>query len=485
MNKIAFSFLAAAAILLFLAFPAVAQQSALADKDEVATAIRLWQATVESQMAYRGQPGISVGIVYDQELIWSHGFGFRDIKNKIPATPQTTYPIASITKLFTATAVLQLRDAGKLQLDDPVVKYPPWFKVRNEDEDGPVISIRHLLTHTSGLPSESDFPYWTDARFPTREQMIEMLPKQEAADAPETRWKYSNLAVALAGEVVAAVSGEPYEAYVQKHILTPLGMTSTSFPDSPTQDPQLAAGYGRRMPDGSRAAEPFVNTKALTPAAGLSSNVDDLSRFVMLQFRDGKAGGKQILKGSTLKEMHRLQWLEPDWENGQGLGFAIWRVGNKTIVGHGGILFGYHTNISFSPEDKIGVIVLTNSYDGDPFSYAQQFYELVAPEIAKAAAPPTKASPVDPAWNNYVGLYRASYGDSQVLILNGRLVVFDPQAQNIKGSLLTLTPTGPNTFKISGTDGEAEVGETLVFELAPDGKVTRMKVGANYRYPVR
>ncbi len=484
-KKLASPFLAAFVLLFLLASPASAQSSALADKDEVASAIRLWQAWIESQMAYRGQPGLSVGIVYDQELIWSRGFGFRDLQAKLSATPQTDYRIASITKLFTASAVLQLRDAGKLQLDDPVVKYLPWFKLREGTEASPVITIRHLLTHTSGLPRESDFPYWSDANFPTREQMIDMLHNQEAAYSAETRWKYSNLAVALAGEVVSAVSGEPYEGYVEKHILAPLGMNSTSFPDAPGRDSQLAAAYGRRMPDGSRRDRPFMNTKGITPAAGLSSNVEDLSRFVMLQFRDGRAGDKQILKGSTLKEMHRLQWIEPDWQSGQGLGFAIDRIGTRTIVGHGGALAGYRTNISFSAEEKLGVIVLTNSDDGDPFSYAREFYELVAPAIAKAVAPAAKLAPVDPAWNHYIGLYRSPWSDFQVLIVNHELVMINPQAQNLKHSMLTLTPAGPNTFKISGENGGANVGELLVFEIGADGKVSRIKIGSNYADAVR
>lgn len=463
-----------------------AQSSALAERPEVASAISLWQAWIESQVDYSGQPGISAGIVYDQQLIWSHGFGYRDVAKKLPATAQTNYRIASITKLFTSTAILQLRDGGRLQLDDPVAKHLPWFTLRNADAyaDTPVVTIRHLLTHTSGLPRESDFPYWTDAQFPTHDQIVEMLHKQDAPFPPETRWKYSNLALALAGEIVSAVSGEPYENYIQKHILDPLGMSTTDFPRSFENDPLLAAAYGRRMPDGTRASAPFMNTKGITPAAGLSSNVEDLAKFVMLQFRDGKAGGNQILKGSTLREMHRLQWIEPDWESGQGLGFAILRQGKRTLVGHGGALAGYRTLVQFSPEDKIGVIILTNSDDGNPGQYSRQFFELVAPEIAKAVAPVSKTRTADPIWNTYVGKYRSSFSDTQVLILDGELVMISPQAQDLKRSLLKLVPVAPNTFRLMGENGGANVGELLVFELDPDGKVVRVKVGSNFTYPV-
>ena len=184
---------------------------AVSDHPEVAGNIKVLEAWIQSQMAYRGLPAMSVGVVYDQELIWAKGFGFADVEKKIPATPATIYRMASVTKTFTATAIMQLRDAGRLNLDDPVVKHLPWFKIKSPFGDAPAITIRHLLTHTSGLPREAAYPYFTDNKFPTLDQIKETLPNQEAVYAPETHWKYSNLGLALAGEIVAQASGEPYE----------------------------------------------------------------------------------------------------------------------------------------------------------------------------------------------------------------------------------------------------------------------------------
>ena len=219
---------------------------AMAACGEVDSALRLLEAWIESRMAYRQQPGLSAGIVHDQELVWSKGFGWRDPENRSPATPQTLYRIASITKLFTATAVLQLRDEGRLQLDDPVAQHLSWFKIKSRFEDAPAVTIRHLLTHTSGLPREAAFPYWTDFEFPTREQMIEALPGQEAAFPPDTQWKYSNLALALACYIVAAFSVEAYEAYIHRHILYPLGMKYTNR--TLCVFPRSRSGAGTRYP---------------------------------------------------------------------------------------------------------------------------------------------------------------------------------------------------------------------------------------------
>ena len=374
----------------------------------------LLSAWIESQMAYRNQPGLSVGIVYDQELVWSKGFGYANTDSKSPATPQTVYRIASITKLFTSTAIMQLRDAGKLQLDDPVEKHLSWFDIQDRFPDAPPITIRHLITHTSGLPREAAFPYWTDSNFPTREQVREALPGQQTILPTETRWKYSNLALALAGEIVAAASKSRYTDHIEQSILHPLDMSATQVRTIQEDHPKLATGYGRRLPDGSRSVSPFTDCQGITPAANMATTVEDLARFAMLQFRDGPSGGAQILEGSTLREMHRVHWLAPDWKSGWGLGFHVERddANARTYIGHGGSVKGFRTHLKIGLADKIAVIVLTNSDDGDSDMYVDKAFEWVAPAIVKAMIPEPVTSKPDPAWEMYVGKYRNDFGDS-------------------------------------------------------------------------
>ena len=287
---------------------------------EVQSGIDLLSAWIEAQMAYRNQPGLSIGIVYDQEMVWSKGFGYADTDRKSPATAQSIYRIASITKLFTSTAIMQLRDAGKLQLDDHVDKHLSWFDVQDTYPDAPPITIRHLITHTSGLPREAAFPYWTDSNFPTREQVREALPGQETILPAETRWKYSNLALALAGEVVAVASGCPYTDYIEQNILQPLGMNTTFVKTIEEDHPQLATGYGRRMPDGNRSVSPFTDCQGITPAANMATTVEDLARFAMLQFRDDPAGGAQILKGGHPARDASRSLVGTELANGLGPG---------------------------------------------------------------------------------------------------------------------------------------------------------------------
>ncbi len=446
----------------------------------------LLDAWITAQMAGQGLPGMSVGLVHDGQLVWAKGYGYSDTEKKTPASPATIYRMASVTKTFTATAIMQLRDAGKLGLDDPVSKYLPWFKVSSRFSDAPAITLRHLLTHTSGLPREAAFPYWTDNAFPTLEEIKATLPGQEAIFPTETRWKYSNLGFALAGEVIAAVSGEPYEHYIRTHILEPLGMASSSMALPEAQLSRLATGYGQRQPNGSRVTRPFTDCRGITPAANLSSTVEDLAKYLAFQMSDGTVGGKVILKASTLKEMHRVQWIQQDWQSGWGLGFSVTHLGGKAYVGHIGILSGYRTAISFLPDEKAGVIVLSNADDGQPSFYLRQVFALLGGTL-KAAPVQAPVPQVDQAWVRFTGRYCNFWGESDVRILDGNLVLVDPEADEPLNGMIRLIPDGKDRFRVPVPDRLSydSIGEAVTFENGPDGEVVRMKYGANYSQKVK
>ncbi len=471
-----------AVLLVCLAVPMThaAGAGALADDPAVASAIKVLDSWIAARVADREQPGLSIGVVYDQDLIWTKGYGFADVERKSPATPATLYRIASITKLFTSTAIMQLRDAGKLQLDDPVARHLPWFKVRNRHPEGPVVTIRHLITHTSGLPREAAGVNWSDVAFPSREEMIRRLSEQETVFPSETEWKYSNLAVSLAGEIVAAVSGEPWTRYIDSRILGPLGMTATRTLPKPGA-PGLSVGYGRRIPSAARRVRPFVDIAAERPAGNIASNVEDLARFLALQMRDGPQGGAQVLKGSTLREMHRVQWLRSDWRGGWGLGFAIRRVGEQVRLGHGGSLPGHRSQIEFAPADKLGVIVLTNADDGDPVRYIDQAFSLLTPAVKRAAEAGKSSSVADPSWDKYTGVYTWEQSDVEVMVLGGELTLIGPEDENPWESRILLKPVAVNTFRMEAVSfSYGAIGELLTFDLGPDGRATRMRTANSH-----
>ncbi|MDX2179957.1 MAG: serine hydrolase domain-containing protein [Bryobacteraceae bacterium] len=468
-------------LLLALAWPGLGAESLhgskVAANPEVAGAIRLMDSWIRNQLAFRQLPGLSVAVVAGDEVVWAQGFGYADVAKKTPVTPATLFRMASNSKMFTALAILQLRDAGKLTLDDPVSKHLPWFRVKGDFEDNQPITIRHLITHTSGLPRESASPYWSSFDFPTREQLRERLSIQEAAYAPSVRWKYSNLALSIAGEVVEAVSGEPYIQYIDKHLFAPLGMTASSMVPSEDDKKKLATGYARRMPDGSRAATPFTDCRGITAAAGLTSNALDMAKFMIAMMKRGKAAEGGVLRGTTLAEMQRVHWLESNWTSGWGLGFSVRKLGERTLVGHGGSLAGYKTQTAFTPADRVGVVVLTNGDESNPVGFVNRIYADLIPAVVKATKPAAKKPEWKPEWSAYVGRYRSNFSESEVMALDGELVVIDPSSDDPKGGMAKLVPLADGTFRIEAASGGQSVGEKAVFLRGASGKVEKLRMG--------
>lgn len=450
----------------------------------VSAGLDLLTAWIEGQMAYNGLPGLAVGIGHDQTLLWHRGFGYADRSQGKVVTDQTLFRVASISKTFTATAILQLRDQGKLQLDDPITKHLPTFTISRPHANVTPITIRHLLTHTASLPREAAFPYWDTNDFPSWAEVEERLPQQETVWPTAQQWKYSNLALALAGQIVQAVSGQPYPVYIREQLLTPLGMNDTFVEAVPADHPWLAVGYGRRMPDGARSLPPHTDCNGIMPAANLASNLADLARYAMLHLRNDAStyptdGATQILHPNTIREMQRIHWLQEDWQAGWGLGFHIWRYKGLTLVGHGGALRGYRTQLVLCPAQKSFAIVLTNADDGNPALYLEKIYDWVFPALAEA----TKASTpkVDPAtWQPYVGRYRNEWSDAQVLIHQEQLIVIDPSQPDPMAGHMRLVPVTEHTFRIESTNGYSSRGELAKFELDDAGQVVRVKIGAGY-----
>jgi CubicO group peptidase (beta-lactamase class C family) len=442
----------------------------VASDPDVLGAERLFSAWMEGQIAYRGLPGIVVGVVSDQDLVWAKGFGFAEVNAKLPMTPTTKFRMASHSKLFTAIGIMQLREDGKLRLDDPVVKYLTWFKAQPAgDDDGP-ITIEQLLSHSSGLQREAG-DHWTSFEFPTADELRRLYADRQAAFAPSVRWKYSNLAYAVAGMIIERVSGERWSDYVDRNIFKPLGMLDSSVDKNV---PELAVPYGRRMPDGSREVLPFVDARGMAAATGVTSTLDDMAKFVSAQFRQGPRGGSQIVSTGSLREMHRVRSVEENWTSGTGLGFDISRIKDRTWIGHGGGYPGNTTQTLIQLDDKVGVIVLTNTNDSNPSDIARQLIATVGQAVATASAwkPATRW---DPTWARFAGLYRGRGGDSHVVLLNQKLVIVTPNAPNIDNPI-TLEPLGEGRFRFVAPTGGGAVGEVVRF-VEQTGRTMRMYIG--------
>jgi CubicO group peptidase (beta-lactamase class C family) len=469
-----------------IAAPASARSQSLADDPRVASALNLYEIWLEAQLAYEGIPGFSAAIVHDQDLVWSKGFGFADPEKGIPATPRTIYSICSISKLFTSIGVLQQRDRGRVRLDDPVGQHLPWFDIERTFPDAPPVTIQGILTHSSGLPRESDHPYWSapDFKFPSREEIIDGLSNQEMLYPGFTYFQYSNLGLTLAGEIVARVSDQPYGEYIRQHILDPLGMDDT-YPEIPADlwGSQMAVGYGGNTRERIRRPVPMFQARGIAPAAGFASTVEDLAKFASWQIRLLEEGEEEILQRNTLREMHRVHWLDPNWRTTWGLGFSVWRTDDKTFVGHGGSCPGYLSHFALRPQEKFAAIFMVNALSVSSSLYTRQAYQIVGPAIAKAVASPGEGEAPDPELEIYTGAYGSGWGgESVVLVWEGQLATVSFPTENPMGSLTKYKKTGEHTFRRIRSDGE--LGEAVVFTVE-DGEVVRMTRNSNHTPKIR
>lgn len=436
---------------------------------KISEAAAVFTAWAQAQMAYRDLPGLAVGVVYNQEVVWAAGIGHPDYGQS--PNPRSLFRVASITKLFTATAVMQLQQQGLLDLDAPIERYLPHLPLQGLQSYGPV-SLRQLLSHTAGLPREAAFPYWTDSQFPNYQQWWPMLAQQSAVWAPNQRFKYSNLGYALAGNVIEAVSGQSYESYVQASILSPLGMSDSVIQNLEAHHPLLMPGYGRWLPQAGRQSSPFSNTQGLTAAAGLASNVQDLARFAMLHL----GHFPQVLGAEALRQMQHPVWLDSQWQSGWGLGFSLVHRFGKTYVGHGGALLGYRTQLSVCPADQIAVITLCNADDSNPLQFEEKLYTWVVPAIQSVLGGAAQVQAPD-YLQLYVGKYRSAWGDTEVLIQDGGLVTFSPNLPDPTPSWARLLQEAPHTFRIESPNGFGSPGETLRFVLNTHGQAVAIEAG--------
>jgi D-alanyl-D-alanine carboxypeptidase len=424
-------------------------------------------------------PGLAVGVVHDGALAWSAALGFADRASARPISIDALFRVASITKSFTATAILQLRDEGRLRLDDSLVACLPEARAI-ANPFGPIedVTIRRMLTHVSGLQGDvpPDDPWqWTVC---TEDELLGRLDRVAVLAPPETGWRYSNLAYELLGIVVGRVAGEPYATYVQRAIIDVAGLGSTSFFPAGDLAARVATGYGpRRFDDNVAIAREFDSAMILADG-GLWSTVEDLARWITVQSRtkdeDRRGDGDRVLDGRTLREMqHPGPLANADWTYAQGLGWGSTRIGETAWVGHTGSMDGFRAIALFRPGDRLGVIALTNGSMRP--TLAREIATMVV-EAHRAAAPTLPAAPPAPtpaAWIELVGPYREDdYGLAlRIEARDGALVLIDDDDPTDCSTLVATDDPLVYTF------GEGDlIGERCQFIRGSNGAVAGVNV---------
>jgi CubicO group peptidase (beta-lactamase class C family) len=325
-----------------------------------ALAARLARAQAESRL-----PAVSAAVFRDGEVLWSEAAGLADVAAGAEAGVDTQYRVGSITKTFTAAAVLQLRDGGRLGLETTVGELIP-------DCPHPGPTVRRLLAHLSGIQREPAGEVWESLELPDREELLRRLDEAEQVLEPGRHWHYSNLGFALLGELVERLSGVPYREYLEERVLGPLGLSRTSF------DPREPAARGYHVDPFSDAAvpEPPVDLKGAAAAGQLWSTVRDLARWAAFLSRPDP----DVLAPETVEEMRAVQAItEPErWLRGWGLGLELNRRGDRVWAGHGGAMPGHLASFVFRAQERVGAAVLANTGASfDPTGLALDLGELV------------------------------------------------------------------------------------------------------------
>ena len=306
---------------------------------------------VRKEQREKRLPSISAAVLRDGDPIWDSAVGVADVEAGREATPDTQYRIGSITKTFTAAAVMQLRDAGKLDLEDTLD--------RHVEGAAHTPTIRRLLSHASGLQRETQDESWLTLRFAPPDELLETLAQAELVLPAGARFHYSNLAFALLGIVVERVSGVPYQDYVREHLFEPIGLTRVGFePEPPAAKGYLAQPYADGVWDTIG-----VETGAWASAGQLWGTAGDISRWgVFLADPD-----ESVLAKSSAEEMRTVQAISDHerWLSGYGLGLGLYRDGDRILAGHGGSMPGFIAALAFSAQEKVVVTVLTNESEAE------------------------------------------------------------------------------------------------------------------------
>jgi serine beta-lactamase-like protein LACTB len=359
-------------------------------------AVAALEEFVQQEMKDKGLPALSVALVDDQAVVWAKGFGVADPHTHRPATAATVYRVGSVSKLFTDIAVMRLVEQGQLDLDAPVTKYLPDFRPRNPF--GKDITLRQLMAHRSGLVREPPAGHYFDPTPPSLADTVRGLNRTELVYAPETRIKYSNAAITAVGYVLEHTQKEPFAKYLQRTLLEPLGMRRSSFEPTPELTKDLAKGL--MWTYHGRTFEAPTFELGLAPAGSMYTTVTDLARFVSVLFADGRGLRGWILQPETLAEMYRPQFAKKDEKTGFGLGFLVTEFAGRKRIGHGGAIYGFATDLSALPGDKLGVVVViakdcANAVATHIADVALE--QMLAVRQGKPLPKVEKTSPLDPA----------------------------------------------------------------------------------------
>jgi CubicO group peptidase (beta-lactamase class C family) len=479
-----------AKILILVILCSIVMSSSIFAQNSLDSLIQTLPETCKTLMQQRGWPSLSVAIVLDQKIIYSEAFGYAEIDRKIPSTTKTIYRIASMTKLFTATMLMQLAERGIVNINDPLIKYLPNYKPKYPTNCGPT-TLRQLATHTAGLHVDAAQGFWhylSNLQWVvsrgkekifwgvTKNDLISTLDKVEIEYTPNMYPNYSNFGFQLLGIALETAAHEPFEKYVKTNILDPLGMNNSDFNLNDEQQKRFAIGFTYLEPDFQRFISPTWEMDILKYSGGLYSTPEDIARFISFQFRDQTEDDKKILSGDGLRFMRSQQTLRsPLTDDVYGIGWSMYDYEGYQVLSHAGGHWGFASKVSVLPDLKLGVVVMTNcnypgGYIGPDKEFTRTIYEKFVPVLAKKKTETAfDVKKVD--LKKYSGEYAlpGDYAHAELITKNDTLYFSLKEKPEFNGAIL---PVGLNQFCFAADPGRHPM---LIFSADDSGNIVSLK----------
>jgi CubicO group peptidase (beta-lactamase class C family) len=446
MTLMRFARLSLAFSLIVVAGPARAQET-----NDAALVARI-DSLAKDYMTLKKAPAVSIAVVRGKDTIVMKGYGLASREANRAATASTIYRIGSITKQFTAAGIMREVEQGKIMLDDPITKYLP-----DVPTHGQTITVRNLLSHTSGVHNYTDKPEWTKrwGQEMTPRQIVAFVDKDTLDFPPGTKYSYSNTGYVLLGMILEKVTGQPYATYLQRQFFTPFGLTQTSYCPDRTKDPQFADGYSATT--GTVKPAEYLNITQPFSAGALCSTVRDLVKW-QRAFLDGRVVGARsyslMTTADTLTNGSKINY---------GFGLVPGQLGGQRTIGHSGGINGFTTYALYVPDENLNVAVLSNS-DGGPGPLALNVTRAVLGiPLVPMPRPLVAVALADSLRDRIPGVYDFGQLVLNITLEDGRLMMA-PDGQTSKVPLVHL---GNLRF---GTDVDRSLSITFVNER---GKISK------------
>jgi|HubBroStandDraft_3_1064219.scaffolds.fasta_scaffold03780_3 CubicO group peptidase (beta-lactamase class C family) len=460
--------IAGCAVLLVLGSAGSSARSEVADERFERVA-----AVVVAEMRELGVPGAALGIFYEGKAL-TRGFGVTSVENPLPVTPDTLFQIGSITKTFTATVVMRLVEAGKLELGAPVRKVMPAFRVRDEEASRSA-TVLTLLTHMGGWEGDlfDDAGNGDDALG----RVVDRMAGLEQVTPFNSSWSYNNAGFLLAGRLVELATGKPYEAALGELLIQPLGLRDTLVFPSDVMTRRFAVGHAGPL-DKPFVLRPWPIPRSLAPAGGLAASVGDLLRYAEFHLGDGAApGGARLLSRDSMRRMQQTQVAIAGTDGDEmAIGWQVRRIGELREIWHDGFSVGQQALVSMVPSRGLAVALLANSVRAEGLlrevrrAVAREYLGVTLSDPAPLAVPRDRLL-------QYAGRYSRPFMDLVVTVEGDRLLVQTIQKQGFPTPASPVAPPGPPTpYALYAPDrlialAVAEAGTRAQFLRRPDGTI--------------